>query len=112
VAASRLIRSATGAAANYRAACLGRSKAEFLAKLGIVQEETDESIFWMEFIMEAGLAKQALVLPLQSEGEELFAIVASSIKTARSREGRSSGTCGTSSTSTAAAAGATASWPC
>ena len=53
--ANQLVRAGTAVAANYRAACRGRSKAEFIAKLGTVEEEADESAFWMELIVEANL---------------------------------------------------------
>ena len=81
--ASQLIRSGSSVAANYRAACICRSKAEFIAKLGIVLEETDESCFWLEIIMEGGLLPVNLVEPLHHEGEELRAIFISSIRSAK-----------------------------
>src|SRR5438094_9115553 len=56
--ASQLVRSGTSVAANYRAACRGRSKAEFIAKVGIVEEEADESAYWMELIIDGGLLVQ------------------------------------------------------
>ena len=62
--AGQLVRAGTAVAANYRAACRGRSKAEFIAKLGTVEEEADESAFWMELIIEGGLLKQKVVDPL------------------------------------------------
>jgi four helix bundle protein len=79
---NQLFRSATSVGANYRAACKGRSKAEFIAKLGIVEEEADESAFWMEMIIEGDLLKEQKVAPLLQEAEELTAIMASSRKTA------------------------------
>ncbi|HMS40846.1 MAG TPA: four helix bundle protein [Pyrinomonadaceae bacterium] len=57
----QLMRSGTSVASNYRAACRGRSKAEFIAKLGIVEEEADESALWMELIIESKLMKKNLV---------------------------------------------------
>ncbi|MGH7908737.1 MAG: four helix bundle protein, partial [Thermodesulfobacteriota bacterium] len=60
---NQLIRSATSVGANYRAACRGRSKAEFISKIGTVVEESDESAFWLEMIMDGGLLKPDLVLP-------------------------------------------------
>ena len=80
---NQLIRSGTSVGANYRAACRGRSKAEFLSKLGIVLEESDESEFWMELIIEANLMKRERVEPLLKEADELTAIFARSIYTAR-----------------------------
>jgi four helix bundle protein len=83
VVANQLIRSGTSVAANYRAACICRSKAEFAAKLGVVLEETDESCFWLEFIAEGGLLPADRVMTLHAEGEELRAIFLSSIRTAK-----------------------------
>jgi len=80
---SQLVRSGTSVGANYRAACRGRSKAEFIAKLGTVEEEADESCYWLELIIEAGLLKPALVQPLLQEANELTAIMVTSRKTAR-----------------------------
>jgi four helix bundle protein len=80
---SQLVRAGTSVGANYRAACRGRSKAEFIAKLGVVEEEADESAFWMELIIEGGLMRPELVAPLLQEANELVAIMAASRKTAR-----------------------------
>ncbi|HEV3236638.1 MAG TPA: four helix bundle protein [Gemmataceae bacterium] len=80
--ANQLIRSGTSVGCNYRAACRGRSKADFVAKLGIVEEEADESAYWMEMIVEAGLMKVRLVEPLLKEANELVAIIVSSRKSA------------------------------
>jgi len=80
--ASQLIRSGTSVAANYRAACRARSKPEFVAKLGVVEEEVDESAFWLELIMETNLLSATKVEPLLSEASEIVAIMASSKKTA------------------------------
>ncbi len=81
--ASQLVRSGTAVGANYRAACRGRSRAEFIAKLGIVEEEADESAYWLELIIEGGLMPREKVTPLLQEAEELVAIMASSRKTAK-----------------------------
>ncbi|MDP6439351.1 MAG: four helix bundle protein [Candidatus Brocadiia bacterium] len=82
VIGNQLVRSGTSVGANYRAACRGRSKAEFIAKLGIVEEEAGESAYWMELIIEAGLLKEELVAPLLAEADELVAIIAASRQTA------------------------------
>ena len=74
----QLARSGTSVGSNYRAACRGRSKAEFISKLGIVEEEADESAFWMEVIIEDGLLKKEVVEPLLNEANELAKIMASS----------------------------------
>ena len=78
----QLVRAGTSVAANYRAACRGRSKADFLSKLGIVEEEADESAFWMEILTEAGLMPAKRVAKLLEEANQLTAIVVASRKTA------------------------------
>jgi len=82
----QLIRCSTSVASNYRASCLAQSKASFVAKLSVVLEETDESAFWLEFIIDEGLLKRKLVEPLLREAEELTAIFFSSRKTAKKKE--------------------------
>jgi len=82
---SQLIRCGTSVGANYRAACRSRSRAEFIAKLGIVEEEADESVFWMELIIESGLMKKELVEPLMQEADEFTAIMVASRKSASIR---------------------------
>ncbi|MEN8254916.1 MAG: four helix bundle protein [Verrucomicrobiota bacterium] len=79
---NQLVRSGTSVAANYRAACRGRSKAEFAAKLGTVVEEADESALWLELIMEDGILEASLVQPLLDEANEITAIMTASRKTA------------------------------
>src|SRR6267378_3324365 len=78
----QLVRSGTSVAANYRAACRARSKAEFISRLGVVEEEADESALWLELIMESQLMKKALVEPLWIEADEIVAIMTSSRKSA------------------------------
>jgi four helix bundle protein len=78
VIGGQLVRAGTSVGANYRAACRGRSKAEFIAKLGVVEEEADESEFWLEMIVESELMKAVLVEPLISEAHQLVAIMTSS----------------------------------
>jgi four helix bundle protein len=80
--AAQLIRSGTSVAANYRAAGRARSKPEFVAKLGVVEEEADESAFWLELIIETGLLNPGKVTPLLAEAGEIVAMMASSKKTA------------------------------
>lgn len=80
--AAQLIRSGTSVAANYRAACRARSKPEFVAKLGVVEEEADETAFWLELIIETELLDAAKVKSLLTEANEIVAIMASSKKTA------------------------------
>ena len=83
IIARQLIRSATSVGANYRAACRARSKAEFISKMGIVEEEADECLYWLELIAGAGYANDKVIRPLAREGNELVSIVVASIKTAR-----------------------------
>jgi len=86
---NQLVRSGTSVGANYRAACRSRSKAEFIAKIGTVAEEVDESAYWLELIMEGGLLKPDLVSPLHQEAEELTAIFTASGRTANQNNQKS-----------------------
>jgi four helix bundle protein len=79
----QLLRSGTSVAANYRAARRARSRREFLAKMGIVEEEADESSFWLELLADAGLAVSVEARRLRDEADQLVAITVSSIRTAR-----------------------------
>ena len=81
--ANQLIRSGTSVAANYRAACLAKSRADFISKVGTAVEEADESALWMELIMEDGILPTEKVSPLWQEANELTAIFLASIQTAR-----------------------------
>jgi four helix bundle protein len=83
---NQLIRSGTSFAANYRAACRGRSRAEFIAKLGIVEEEADESCLWMELIIEGKIMQEKLVGDLLKEANEITAIIVSSRKSAANKQ--------------------------
>ena len=74
----QLVKAGTSVAANYRAACRGRSKAEFIAKIGVVEEEADESAFWLELIIEGTFLKKDLVKTLLDEANELTRIMARS----------------------------------
>jgi four helix bundle protein len=85
VIGKQLLRSATSVGANYRAACRSRSPADFVAKMGIVEEEADESLYWMELLVESGLIPQQRLTDLMEEGNQLVAITVASIKTARLR---------------------------
>ncbi len=85
--AGQLVRAGTSVGANYRAACRGRSRAEFIAKIGTVIEEADESAFWLELIQESRLLKNDEVEHLWDEANQLVAIMTQSRKTAEaSRE--------------------------
>ncbi len=83
VIASQLIRSATSTGANYRAACRARSRADFISKIGLTLEEADESVYWMEIIVESGMKSHKQVSALLEEGNELVAIFVASSTTAR-----------------------------
>jgi len=91
--ARQIIRSATSVAANYRAACRARSRAEFIAKIGVVEEEADETCFWLELIIDSRLLTEARVRRLLSEAGELVAIMAASRKSALGNR-QSAMTCG------------------
>jgi len=84
----QVLRSGTSVAANYRSACRARSRREFIAKLGIVEEEVDETALWLKLILRAGIAPDAELLGLVKEANELTAITVASIKTARAKMGR------------------------
>ena len=79
----QLLRAGTSVGANYRSACRGKSQADFIAKLAIVQEESDESTYWLELIIDSGLMKEERVESLKKESEELTAIFTASLITAK-----------------------------
>ena len=81
--ADQLVDCATSVAANYRASARARSRDEFIAKLGVVNEEADEAVYWLEFMKGASLADAARVDELLTEARELRAIFAASCRTAR-----------------------------
>jgi four helix bundle protein len=81
-------RSASSVAANYRAACRARSHAEFISKIGIVEEEADESCFWLDIIPETKNIQIEKVQPLLSEARELTAIFTAASKTAKSNRSK------------------------
>jgi four helix bundle protein len=85
VLGKQVLRSGTSVAANYRAACRARSKPEFIAKIGIVTEEADETVLWLELLGDAGLLPKARLEPLIKEARELTAIFTASQNTARGR---------------------------
>jgi four helix bundle protein len=82
----QLLRSGTSVGANYRAAKRAKSRADFISKMGTVEEETDESMYWMELIIEAGLIEEKQISDLYKEANEILAMVVASIKTARKRK--------------------------
>ena len=82
----QLGKSGTSVGANYRAACKGRSRADFISKITIVEEESDESMYWLELIMESSMMKEEQVKPLWNEAKELTAIFTSTGKSARNNK--------------------------
>jgi four helix bundle protein len=89
--ASQLVRSGTSVAANYRSACRGRSKAEFIAKVGVAEEEADETALWLELIIADKLIPEKKVTSLLNETNELTAIMAASyISASRNKNGTNS----------------------
>ncbi len=83
VIGKQLIRSASSVGANYRAVCRAKSKADFIAKLSIVEEEADESMYWLEILEGLGMRKNADLERLKDEATQFVAIVVASKKTAR-----------------------------
>ncbi|MEO1376453.1 MAG: four helix bundle protein [Cyanobacteria bacterium J06635_10] len=83
IISKQLIRSATSVGANYRSACRAKSTADIIAKLSLVEEEADESLYWMELIVESGLLPQQRLTNLMSETNEILAMTVASIKTLR-----------------------------
>jgi four helix bundle protein len=81
----QLTRSATSVGANYRAACRGKSTADVLSKLAIVEEEADETIYWLELLVEAKIVPESRIRDLIQEADEIVAMTVSSIKTLRGR---------------------------
>jgi len=85
VLGGQLLRSGTSVGANYRAAARAKSSADFISKMGTVEEECDESLYWMELIIEDGLVGGERLADLMAEGDEILAMTVSSIRTARGR---------------------------
>jgi four helix bundle protein len=83
--ANQLVRSGTSIGANYRAVCRARSRAEFIAKIGIVVEEADETVYWLDLLADSGMVKKERLDDLQREGNELLAIFSASQLTAKGR---------------------------
>ncbi|MEW6357027.1 MAG: four helix bundle protein [Planctomycetota bacterium] len=81
--ARQLIRSGTSVGANYRSACRAKSTADFVSKMGHVEEEADETLFWLELLCDSNLVKATKLAALMKEADELVSIAVSSIKTAR-----------------------------
>ena len=80
----QLLRAGCSVSANYRAACRAKSRADFIAKLAIVEEECDETLHWLELLVDSGRIKPAKVALLKQEGDEILSMVVASIRTAKS----------------------------
>ena len=83
VIGGQIVKSGTSVGANYRASCRARSTADFISKMGIVEEEADECLYWLELLVAAGLVTLDEASPLMDEANQLLSIAVSSIKTAR-----------------------------
>ena len=86
VLVNQVLRSSTSVGANYRAACKGKSTADFINKIVICEEEADESIYWFDLMIEAELVSEKIVLPLRKEANELTAIFTAIGKTAKENQ--------------------------
>ena len=84
----QLLRAGTSVGANYRAVCRSRSRREFVSKMSVVVEETDETVFWFELLLEGGLVNPSRTKSILTEGNELLAIFAASLRTARKAQVR------------------------
>jgi len=82
----QLLRAGTSVGANYRAACRAKSSADFINKLKIVEEELDESLYWMELLIEAKIITEQKLNDLKKEGNELLSIIVSSIMTSKTKQ--------------------------
>ena len=83
VVGRQLLRAGTSVGSNYRSACRAKSPADFICKMGIVEEEADESLYWMELLVEANIVREKRLEPLMKEAGELVAIAVASQNTAR-----------------------------
>ena len=86
----QLLRSGTSVGANYRAACRARSTADMIAKLKIVEEEADETLYWLELLVEANIMPETRLAALVDETNQVLAMIVASIKTLRKRRNRQS----------------------
>jgi four helix bundle protein len=89
VIGGQLIRCGTSVGSNYRAACRAKSRADFIAKMGIVEEECDETIYWMELVIELEMMDESRVAALKTEANEILSIAVASIRTARAHNPQS-----------------------
>ena len=85
IISNQRVRSGTSVGANYRAACRAKSTADFISKMGTVEEEGDESMYWMELLVDSGMIRKCKIDDLYNEADEIVAMVVSSIKTAKKK---------------------------
>ena len=90
VIAKQIVRSSTSIGANYRAACRAKSVPDFINKLKIVEEETDETLYWLELLEESSLVQKASIIDLLKEINEILSIIVASINTAKNNQNKSS----------------------
>lgn len=83
IVSNQIIRSATSVGANYRAVCRSRSKADFIAKLGLVEEETDETLYWLEILHETNIVSRSSIKNIYSLAKQILAMTIASLKTAK-----------------------------
>ena len=83
---NQLLRASTSVGANYRAACRARSRKEFISRLGIVEEEADESLYWLELLAESQIIPRESLIELWQEGNEILSIIVATIKSARTAQ--------------------------
>ena len=88
VIGGQLLRAGTSVGSNYRAACRAKSTADFISKMGTVEEEADETLYWMELLLEDKIVEESLLEPLMKEADEILAMTVSSIKTARKKNNK------------------------
>lgn len=86
VLAKQLVRCGTSVGANYRSACRARSRAEMISRLSVVEEEADESLYWLEIMADAQILERSAIQNLMLEGEEILKIVVASIRTLKSKQ--------------------------
>jgi four helix bundle protein len=85
VLGKQVLRSGTGVAANYREACRARSDAELIAKLGVVEQELDETLLWLELLVESGIVAEEKMTSLHQEADELLRLTIAAIKTTKAK---------------------------
>jgi four helix bundle protein len=83
---NQILRCGSSVGANYRAACRAKSKPDFVSKMGTVEEEADETIYWMELLIDTGIVNRKRIADLMNEADQILSIVIASIKTAKRQQ--------------------------